>query len=94
MYAILAQLVEHITRNDEVVGSIPTNGSIKNRHLQLYIVGACFVSVKRLHFSQRRNFISGLSWTAMLLVHILPLDLAQLSSISPIPTTGPTRERP
>lgn len=25
--AILAQLVEHITRNDEVVGSIPTNGS-------------------------------------------------------------------
>ncbi len=29
MYAILAQLVEHITRNDEVVGSIPTNGSIK-----------------------------------------------------------------
>ena len=27
--AILAQLVEHITRNDEVVGSIPTNGSTK-----------------------------------------------------------------
>lgn len=25
--AVLAQLVEHITRNDEVVGSIPTNGS-------------------------------------------------------------------
>ena len=29
--AILAQLVEHITRNDEVVGSIPTNGSTKKR---------------------------------------------------------------
>ncbi len=27
--AVLAQLVEHITRNDEVVGSIPTNGSKK-----------------------------------------------------------------
>ena len=28
--AVLAQLVEHITRNDEVVGSIPTNGSKKS----------------------------------------------------------------
>jgi hypothetical protein len=27
--AVLAQLVEHITRNDEVVGSTPTNGSRK-----------------------------------------------------------------
>src|SRR6266702_8812647 len=31
--AILAQLVEHITRNDEVVGSIPTNGSRTNKGL-------------------------------------------------------------
>ena len=36
--AILAQLVEHITRNDEVVGSIPTNGSTKNRGLPLKAV--------------------------------------------------------
>ena len=27
MKAVLAQLVEHITRNDEVIGSIPINGS-------------------------------------------------------------------
>lgn len=40
--AILAQLVEHITRNDEVVGSIPTNGSTENRGLPLEAVALFF----------------------------------------------------
>jgi hypothetical protein len=31
--AVLAQLVEHITRNDEVVSSTLTNGSSKNKGL-------------------------------------------------------------
>lgn len=49
--AILAQLVEHITRNDEVVGSIPTNGSNKERlgvkpNLSLYL------SIKLLHIAK------------------------------------------
>jgi hypothetical protein len=39
--AVLAQLVEHITRNDEVVGSIPTNGSKSMRNP--LIIGGFFL---------------------------------------------------
>jgi hypothetical protein len=40
--AILAQLVEHITRNDEVVSSILTNGSSTNKGLPFDAVALFF----------------------------------------------------
>ncbi len=48
--AILAQLVEHITRNDEVVSSILTNGSTINKGLPFEAVALFVYALGRYWF--------------------------------------------
>lgn len=47
MFATLAQLVEHFTCNEDVVGSIPTGGSIYTARWPSGKAGVCKTLIRR-----------------------------------------------